>query len=196
MKDSKLNFKQRPLSWSAISQFRDYSKEEWYNKYILGKRTPENAAMTFGKLVGDRLQNEPSYLPEIERDGGIYEKRLECKIGKIPCIGFIDWFHPDKKYLWEFKTGKAWDKEKADNHGQLRMYALMLMIQENIRPEDLTIRVYSMETEARGDFTMTFVKNMKPIIHEVKLTTKDCLMFGAELVKIVKEMEEYIKNHV
>jgi predicted RecB family nuclease len=193
---NKLDFKQRPLSWSAISQFRDYSKEEWYNKYILGKRTPENAAMTFGKLVGDKFQYDPTFLPEVERHkDGTYEYELRCNIGKIPCIGFIDFYYPEGKLLLELKTGKTWDKEKAEGHQQLHMYALMLMIQDNIKPEDLTIRLISCETESRGDFQMCFVKNMKPVIHEVKLTTKDCLMFGASLVKLVAEMEEYVATY-
>lgn len=190
----KLDFTSRPLSWSQISQFQ-YNPEIWYDKYILNKRTPTNAAMEFGTIVGRRLASEPGYLPEIERiEGGIYEKELRFKVGGINIIGYIDWFHPDLKSLKEFKTGKSWTKEKAEEHGQLKLYSLGLMIQENIKPEDLTIRLYSMETESRGDFTMTFVKGMKPVVHEVKLTTRDCLMFGAELLNIVKEMEEYVDS--
>src|SRR2546425_660687 len=105
----KLDFKTRPLSWSSISQFRDYSKEEWYDKYILGKRTPENAAMSFGKLVGGRLEREPNYLPEIVRpEGGIFEYELRFSLGDVDIIGFVDFYHKEKKLLSEYKTGKAW----------------------------------------------------------------------------------------
>ena len=182
-------WKKRELSWSQISQFQ-YNQEVWYNKYLLGKKTPTNAAMEFGSIVGRRLASEPDYLPLVPR-GTEYEKELRCEIGGIPCIGFIDSFDMGKKLMCEYKTGKSWDKDRADLHGQLRMYALMLMIQDKIKPEDLTIKLVSLETTESGDFTMQFVKGMKPVIHEVKLTTKDCLLFGAELLKIVKEMETY-----
>ncbi len=187
-----IDYKKRPLSWSAISSFQ-YDKDQWYRKYILGERQSENAAMTFGKLVGERLAKDPTYLPNVPR-GDIYEYELRSSIKKIEMLGFIDSYSPDKKLLLEFKTGKAWDQEKAQNHGQLRMYALMLYLKEKIKPEDLTIKLVSMETEARGDFSMTFVKNMKPLIFDVKLTTKDVLMFGAEIIKITKQMEEYANS--
>lgn len=188
-----MNFKTRPLSWSSISQFQ-YDKEKWYEKYVLGARTPENAAMSFGKIVGERLAKEQDYLPLVPR-GKIYEYELRaCIDDDIDMIGFIDSYDPENKQLYEYKTGKLWDKEKADNHGQLKMYALMLFLKEQIKPEDLNIYLVSMETEARGDFTMTFVKGMKPVIFEVKLTTKDVLMFATQIINTVKEMKEYIAS--
>lgn len=187
----KIDYKKRPLSWSAISSFQ-YDPEQWYKKYVLNERPPENAAMTFGKIVGERLANDPTYLPEVPR-AERFEHELRCKIGGIECIGFIDSYTPGKLLL-EYKTGKPWDAMKAKDHGQLKMYALMLYIIDGVKPEELTIKLVSMETEARGDFSMTFVKNMKPLIFEVKLTTRDVLMFGAKLTKIVKEMEEYMNK--
>lgn len=190
-----MDFNKRPLSWSAISSFR-YDPEQWHKKYILGEKQGENATMTFGKLVGERLAREPGYLPQIERlEGGIYEYELRFKIANIPIIGFIDFLHLPTKNLKEFKTGKSWDKEKADNHDQLKLYALGLLTQDSIRPEELHIELISLETEARGDFTMTFVKNMKPVIHVVKLTTRDVLIFGAQIIKTVKEMKAYADSY-
>ncbi len=191
-----IDFEKRPLSWSAISSFR-YDPEQWYKKYVLGQKQEENATMRFGKVVGERLASDPTYLSQIERpEGGLYEYELRFKVGGIPCIGFIDWWHPTIKNLKEFKTGNAWTKDKAENHGQLKFYNLGLMIKDNEIPENIHTELISMESEARGDFSYDFIDGMKPIIHPVKLTTRDCLMFGAELLKTVKEMESYAQERL
>jgi hypothetical protein len=65
MKQKQLEkFFARPFSWSNFSSFRDYDKEEWYNNYILGKKAPPNARMTFGSLVGKRIETDPTYIPQ------------------------------------------------------------------------------------------------------------------------------------
>ncbi len=184
----------RPLSWSAVSSFL-YNPEQWYEKYILNKRSEENGAMRFGKYVGERLASDPTYLPEVPR-GEEYEHELRCKVGNIPCIGFIDSYTKTTKLLLEYKTaGTPWTQKKADGHGQLKFYALMLYLIDGIKPEDITIRLVSMQTKQNQDFTVSFVDNMKPDIFEVKLTMRDILTFGAELQKIVKDMDNYILIH-
>ena len=187
-----IDYKKRPLSWSAISSFQ-YDPDQWYKKYILGERTPENAQMTFGKLVGERLASDPSYLPEVPR-AEIYEYELKTSVSSINCIGFIDSYTPHKLLL-EYKTsGKPWTQDRANSHGQLKMYCLMLYLLHKVKPEDITIKLVSMQTEAKGDFSICFVQNMKPDIFEVKLTFKDILEFGVEIKKTIKEMEKYART--
>lgn len=187
-----IDFDKRPLSWSCISSFR-YNKEEWYNKYILGIPPPENAAMKFGKEVGEKLSTDPNYLPEVPR-AQIYEYELKFKINGTPCVGYIDSYTPHDLLL-EYKTaGKAWTQDRADEHGQLSLYALGLYTLHKVKPEQLTIKLVSMATEQRQDFTVGFVPDMKPEVFEVKLTMKDILMFGVEINKVIKEMESYVLN--
>lgn len=184
-----IDFTKRPLSWSAKSSF-DYDPEQWYRKYILNEKQEENAWMRFGKEVGERLANDPNYLPNVPR-GSKYEHELRCNISGVPCIGFID-SYTKEVILLEYKTGeKPWTQQRANNHGQLKFYALMLYLIDGINPKDLTIRLVSMQTKLNADFTVSFVENMEPKIFDVKLTLIDCLKFGAEILQTVKKMEEY-----
>ena len=183
-------FLKRPLSWSSISSFR-YDPDEWYEKYINGKRGRNTGPIVFGKNVGERLATEQTFLPEVPRLKE-YEHELSVKIGKIQCIGFLDNFDLESKSFAEFKTGKKWTQDKANKHGQIDMYAAMIYLKYGIKPEDLKISLIWLPTEEQQDFRTDFVKDMKPVIFPVKKTMRDILSFMADIQVIHKEMQEYI----
>ena len=183
-------FLKRPLSWSSINSFR-YDPDEWYLKYIEGKRGRDTGPLVFGKNVGERLASEQDFLPEVPRLKE-YEHELSVKIGNIQCIGFLDNFDLESKSFAEFKTGKKWTQDKANKHGQIDMYASMIYLKYGIKPEDLNISLIWLPTEAKQDFSTDFVKDMKPVIFPVKKTMRDILFFMAEIQVIHKEMQEYI----
>lgn len=183
-------FLNRPLSWSSISSFR-YDPDEWYEKYLNGKRGRNTGPLVFGKNVGERLASEQDFLPDVPRLKE-YEHELCVKIGKIQCIGFLDNFDLDNRAFSEFKTGKKWTQDKANKHGQIDMYASMIYLKYNIRPEDLRISLIWLPTEEQQDFRTDFVKDMKPVIFPIKKTMRDILSFMAEVQVIHKEMQEFI----
>ena len=183
-------FLSRPLSWSSINSFQ-YDKNEWYEKYINGKKGRTTGPLVFGKNVGERLASEPQFLPGVPRLKE-YEHELNVSIGKIPCIGFLDNFDLETKTFSEFKTGKKWTQDKANKHGQLDMYAAMIYLKYGIRPEDLSISLIWLPTEEQQDFRTDFVKDMKPIIFEIRKSMRDILSFMAEVQVIHKEMQEFI----
>lgn len=180
----------KPLSWSSINSF-NYDKNEWYEKYINGKRGKDTGPLIFGKNVGERLATEPQFLPGVPRLKE-YEHELSVTIGKIPCVGFLDNFDLDAKCFSEFKTGKKWTQDKANKHGQIDMYAAMIYLKYNIRPEDLRISLIWLPTEEQQDFRTDFVKDMKPVIFPIKKTMRDILSFMAEIQVTHKEMQEFI----
>lgn len=188
-------WKARPYSWSQHSSFRDYDKEEWYSKYILGKTTPTNKRMLFGSQVGKRIENDPTYIPQLPR--GIMEYGIEVDMGDISLVGYMDAYDPETKTINEYKTSSpvGWDQKKVEEHGQLTLYALLLMLKENIKPEELTINLHHMHTEESGDFSIKFASPFTLVTYPTKRTTKDCLLFGAEIIKLRKEMEEYVRTH-
>lgn len=190
-KDPRIDkFLKRPLSWSSISAFR-YNPDEWYDKYINGKKGRNTGPLVFGKNVGERLASEQDFLPHVPRLKE-YEHELSVKIGKIQCIGFLDNFDLDNCAFSEFKTGKKWTQDKANKHGQLDMYAAMIYLKYGIKPEDLRISLIWLPTEEQQDFRTDFVKDMKPIIFPIKKTMRDILTFMAEVQVIHKEMIDYI----
>lgn len=187
--------KDRPLSWSAISSF-EYDPEQWYRRYVLKEEDPASKEMRFGKEIGERLASEDGFLPQVRR-GAHYEYELRCMFGKIPLIGFIDSYTPHTD-LEEYKTGvKVWDQKRADTHGQLTMYALMLYQMHGVKPEDLSIRVHWLPTKETGDFRIVFTQPHNPVCIplETKRTMREVLAFGQRIKDTVAKMELYAKNH-
>ncbi len=185
-----INFNKRPLSWSAISSF-EFSKEQWYSKYILNEPAPDNLAMEFGRKFAKSVEDRKPLVPVT-----IYkevEYPLKVVFGGIPMVGFIDTYEPHTA-LREYKTARQlWTQKKANEHGQLAMYALMLYITHKVKPENLTIHLDCIQTVESGDFVVDFLDKS---IHsfEVKLTMKDILNFGTRIMRVVKEMESYTQS--
>jgi hypothetical protein len=147
--------------------------------------------MEFGKKIGEQLASDPEFMPEVPRLP-LYEYKLEAKLGNIPLIGFIDAFDLKNKKLLEFKTGKLWDKKKAEEHGQISLYAAMLWAMHKIHPGELDIKLVWMATEQGGDFETRFVDGMKPVIFPIKKTMLDVLNMLARVKRVRAEMEDFV----
>ena len=192
----KLNWKIKPLSWSAISSFK-YSKQDWYEKYVLGIKPATTAEMEFGKMIGKKLETDPTYLPMIPRCGKM-EHEFTAEWKGIRLIGFADSFgHISFNELDEYKTGvKKWDKKRVDEHGQLTMYCLMNYIKNKVKPEDVKIRLTWMPTQRTPEGKIEFVPDIekKIITIKTKRTMAQILKFGAEIERVYKEMEAYVAS--
>jgi len=188
-----IKFKSRPLSWSSISQF-GYNKEIWYDRYIRGNKSRPTGPILFGKEIDEKFQTDKGFYPEITRLKD-FQHELRCKIGKIEMVGFLDNFDLENKSFAELKTGKKWDQERADTHGQLTLYAAMIYLIYGIKPNDLKISLIWMPTEEKQDFTTGFVKDMKPVIFPVKKNMRDILIMMASIENTYKEMLDFIANH-
>ncbi len=130
----------RPLSYSQLSAW-EYNKDEWYERYILNKRTPANAAMRAGTLIGDSIGTEKSLVPLLTPPG-VKEYELRASLGDIHIVGYCDHYCPDTRTLHENKTSTSrvkWNQKSVDAHKQLDMYALMLFLTHDVLPNDLTI---------------------------------------------------------
>ena len=190
--------KKRPLSWSAISSF-EYDPEQWYKRYILGEKTPENAEMKFGKFIGEKIATDPTFMPFVPRLGK-HEHELRVMFGKIALIGFMDDFCAvSRKKMYELKTGvKEWDQKRVDEHGQITLYNLLHYITEKVKPEDMentliwlpTKRTENGNFEVKIEFVEPIEKTMK--IFKTKRTMADILQFGARINRIVGEMNKYV----
>lgn len=193
--------KQRPLSWSQISSF-EYSPEQWYKRYILKEQDKPSVEMLFGKEVGVRYAIDPTFHPEVPRLE-IFEHRLLTQIEGLPLVGYVDSLSMDRTKLIELKTGKkAWTQKRADTHGQITMYLLMLYLMEDIKPESVTCYLHWLPTEE----SMTSMNDSRPSISfvepfrfhtfETKRTLRECLEFGANITNVLKEMQEYLESKV
>lgn len=180
----------RPLSWSAISSFR-YDKDQWYKKYVLKQREPETPEMAFGKFVGERLASDPDYLQQVPRYS-VFEHELRTELNSIPLIGFIDSYDPETHNFLEYKTGKRpWTQERADSHGQIDMYLLMLHLINGVDIENVDIKLVWLPTEDQSDFSIDLVNKNHVQIFKTKRTTADLFEFGKGLLKTYEEMKIY-----
>lgn len=194
-------FDKRPLSWSQLESFAGPygSPERWYKKYILGEKEPESVEMRFGKVLGERLANDPDFLPQVPRLDK-FEQKFEIVFDGIPMIGYADSFcSKTKKKLLEYKTSHAgWDQKKVDKHGQLSAYAFYNFVTNKIPPEDLDIQLVWIPTQKieSGDFTSTIslVEPVIPQIFKTRRTTADIVRFGAFIKETVKKMEQYLST--
>lgn len=184
-----LNFAARPLSWSAISSF-EWSKDEWYAKYVLGIPTDENPAMAFGKAFAKSCENRAPMAPVTLL--AEMEKKFSVVFNKIPLIGFADTFCPDTPAIGEYKTGeKPWTQKKVDEHGQLTMYALMWNVSTKRDPGELRFFLEYVPTEHRNDFSVRVKPGSKPLRFDTRRTMADVLRFAARINRTVAEMEAY-----
>lgn len=188
-------WKKRPYSWSQHQSFRDFDKEDWYKKYILGEPIPTNKRMLFGKVVGERIEKDPTYIPQLPR--GLMEYGIEVDMGDIRLVGYMDAYEPVSKTISEYKTSSkdGWSQDKVDKHNQLDFYCLLLMLKENTKPEEVTINLYHLVTIEEGDFSIKFASPFTLNIYQTNRTTRDILLFGAEIIKMRDEMEKYAMEH-
>lgn len=194
-------WKKRPMSWSQLALW-DWSKEDWYNKYILGIPQSSSPELEFGKKIGKRLETDPSYLPQISRHNKM-EHPFNVNFSGILLTGFADSFCTiTNKKLAEFKTGvKKWDKKRVDGHHQLTMYALMHYITTKVKPEDVEIQLVWMPTQRKesGNFEVE-ISFVEPIednikIFKTKRTMVDIVKFGMHIKEVYNKMQAYAEKY-
>ena len=188
------SWKQRAVSWSQLSSFK-YSKQQWYNKYILNQADAPNDNMLFGSIVGDSLGTPESMVPKLDPHlVGTKEYELHVKLNDNLLLGYCDHYCPDTKVLNENKTSQKldrWNQKQVDAHGQLTMYALMLFLKEGTKPEDVDIWLNFIPVFENNDAQLQIVSADTFHRFNTKRTTMQCLQFGADIDKQLKLMENY-----
>lgn len=185
----------RPLSWSAISSF-EYDKEQWYRNYVLGDRDPATKEMMFGSKIGIKIAKDKKFIPDLSR-GKIFEYKLSGKLKGIPLIGYADSYTPHC-LLDEYKTGKkAWDQERADDHGQIDMYLLLLNLMHRVKPENIKCAIHWLPTIENGAFEIVFRDSpVKPVSFHTTRDMVQILKFGQRIERTYKAMQIYAESHI
>ena len=181
----------RPLSWSAISSW-EYDPEQWYKRYILNEKEPDSAAMLFGKELANSIENDKPLVPVTII--GKAEHQFKVVFNGIPLVGFVDNFCVETfRKLGEYKSGvKAWDQERADDHGQITMYLMMNYITNKVPPEEVECFLEWVPTEETGDFKVKFKEPVEVHKFHTKRTMTDIIRFGARINATVEAMQKYV----
>lgn len=212
--------KDRPLSWSAISSF-EWNKGQWYAKYVVhgkcqrddvekgtvgfcvvaGFPDPEcpvvkkTIELIFGSYVDKRIQDDPTYLPELVRYP-ILQHEMRGTFNKIPLLGYADTFSPLTNFyaLRDYKTGrKPWDQKRADQTGQLTMYMFMLYLRDKIKPEDIEAYIDWLPTHI-VDGKIAFIEPVTIHSFKTKRIMREVLAFGQRIKDVWQQMEEYCQR--
>lgn len=192
-------WKQRDVSWSQMNSWK-YSKQQWFNSYILGNRFEANAGMKFGNVVGDTLGTDKSMVPKLnEHLHGQKEFKLRVKMNDHYMIGFCDHYCPDKKILNENKTSQnpnRWNQVEVDKNGQLTMYALLIMLRDGTPPDDLEIWLNFIPVANREFGGMHIPDPDEFYRYNTKRTVAQCLKFGGWIEQELKKMEQYALDNL
>ena len=183
----------RHVSWSCLSSW-EWNKDEWYDKYVLGNRTPPSAAMLFGNVVGESLTTDKPMVKDIITHSHM-EYKLTANLGDITLLGYVDTYCPKTKSMREYKTSqsmKRWSQKSTNEHGQITMYALMLHLQDKVHPDDLTIHLDHIPTITKQDFTVALKEPITVNSYKTVRTMGDILRFAAYIQKTHKEMCKFI----
>lgn len=191
------------LSWSALNTLEN-SEEQYRRFYIRGEKMPINQGMAFGKQVADALEkNETtgdivtdlilSQLPRCE----FRELKIEAKIpigGEvIPLLSFIDTANGIMSAFKEYKTGTtAWDQKKADNHGQITFYCVVMQALTGKIPDDIELIWAPTRKNSSGEMELTGeIRRFK-----TKRTTADILKMKIRIKKAWKRIAEMVEEEL
>jgi hypothetical protein len=191
---------EKALSWSAMSCFSDDQwgdKEKWYQSYVMGIKEKPSRELIFGSKVDNLIQDDPTFLPELERYP-VQQYKVTAEYKGIPLVGIFDQWDPygDRKRLADDKTGKnPWTKKKADETGQLTMYATLLYLTEGIKPEDIDFGIRWLPTVQNADLSITFAKPFEIKYFNTKRKTSDVLKMLKRIENVWEAMIKYTEGH-
>jgi hypothetical protein len=200
----KINFEKRPLSWSQVNSFL-YDPKQWYDRYILGKKSEDTPELIFGKRFSDSIIEGKPLAPITLLPKNEFE--FQFRVCGIKCIGFADGFDDvSKKNLIEYKTGvKEWTHDRVKKHGQIDFYLLANYVLYKIKPEDVSVALEWIPTKkihtqkmglSNNEYSIDFATNPPEVVRfETKRTLPEILTFAGFLGKTIGEMQKYVDNY-
>lgn len=166
------------------------SKDRNWNPQPLESRVQRLAEISFEKISGDEEFCEKLMNFQFEL-APIYEQSLKQTVNDVYCTGYID-NCPDitewpLEYFREFKTGKKpWTQERADQHGQIYFYAMLLEEQTGVMPSRAYLDWIVTTDDEEGNIIGTWeIKTF-----EVKIDPKKVKKLREKLPKYIEEMNE------
>jgi hypothetical protein len=182
------------LSWSAISCFEE-SPSKWYKLYILGEKTPDNPFMEFGSKFAKSIEDKNCEVQELENSlSSKREQKMYFQLTpELGLVGYIDAYNEDtKKVIDEVKTGmKEWTQQRADDHRQITIYALLNNLINGVYPEDTVFNLHWVKTRFINKNEIGLVFPHQYLKFETKRTTGQIMYMKDYIISIHKKMVQY-----
>lgn len=185
-------FLDRPLSWSQLQSFH-YNPDDWYASYVLGERQAPNSLMLAGSRIGDAIGTPDSPIEELS-DIGVKEYTVKATIDGIPIVGHLDGWDSTALTLSENKCSDKkgrWTQGKADKHGQIDMYLILLREQDGVDPESVTSLLNFIHLKQTG---VDYAPSGQWRQFTTKRTREQLDCFIEDMKQTVELMERYIEN--
>jgi len=185
----------RAISWSDVTAIES-NVEAWYKRAtgVMSKR--ESPSLSYGTFVHNQIQRrklkkiphgdhpEEPVIHEIS-----YKKGSRRTPYKFNIVGTPD--DADLTTIYEYKTGlKLWSRKQADDHGQLRAYALLRRSVTGVAPKRaLLVSLETADDEDAGIYLTGKVRTL-----EVVITPLEILKIQARFIAAYEKAMEYIHS--
>ena len=162
------------ISWSDLLAI-----ESNVEKWLKGNRMKANESMSYGTHVHAQIKHRK--LKGIPHGNNPEKKYIFNQI-----VGTVD--DHDDDTIYEYKTGmKLWSKKKAEEHGQLFTYALLICKNTGKCPKRALL--VSLETGKDEDSGVVLTGDKR--ILEVPITLLDILKIQVRFMQAVEKVKLY-----
>lgn len=189
------------LSWSQLNMW-EKDPNLYYQVYWEGLDQFRSKFLELGKRMADGLENgfdcerDPMfehlimYLPSYPKK----EFDLKADYAGIPLVGKLDGWNEATMTIGEYKTGKKWTQSMANQHGQLKFYALLVWLKYHKLPEHIFLHWAETAEDLEGNLKLTGGGDT----FEVKIKLSDIIVFAEKRIKPAWEgickMGEFVKD--
>ena len=193
------------ISWSDVTAIES-NVEAWYKRAtgIMGKR--ESPSLSYGTFVHNQIERRKlkdiphGKYPEVQIIHTIkyytkdFSDRDKYPRGKKVHRSFLICGKPDDAdddTIYEYKTGlKLWNRKQADDHGQLRTYALLRKCVTGKAPTRALL--VSLETANDEDAGIYLTGERRVLT--VEITALEILKIQARFIAAYEKAAEYIHS--
>ena len=126
------------LSWSALSLWQQ-SQARYRKQYYEKSPRFNNIYTRFGKKIHDRLEKDPTFLPDIDRVG-LREQSIEGVLEGVHLKGFVDYIDLRIPLIRDYKTSKKqWTVADVAKNKQLVFYSVLVEQEFGIPVDEVDI---------------------------------------------------------
>ena len=186
----------KPLSWSAIWLY-DNNPEQFYTQYVLGIKEPPTREMLLGSIIHAGFEGKDwkkelidnNFTPDYERtvaeimkfpipkmtqqEVWLGEKGREYEETDCSLAARADGINDDDNVIIEIKTGKNfWTQERADEHGQLTLYAFLKWKETGKIPGLLLVSCNVNNGKVKVFYTKRTEEQIKEMCNHIKEVVK------------------------
>lgn len=195
----------RPLSWSGLDLW-ERDPEEYKQVYFFGNKRYVNDAMKFGTHIADVLAGKAKPQNHTEQSVKLlcqkhgnpeYEikVKLQTNAGPVELVGYVDDLCTKTFEFIENKTGTGkWTQKKADGHGQLHFYYLLVILAKGTRPRRAILQHLETQLDANAPLGRSLTGNIYP--YEVYLDVGHELEIRRRIENAAREIDQAYRQFI